>query len=129
MLLLAAAARKAFLKTETSMNCQEFEEYDFRSNRGKKRRTRHRKGKGGGKMSSDGGNDRSGKRVNGSEGDTSTDEESDDEDDEDDGGEFDFEREADRPPPDVNEKVILVFSMKEAKVSTIHSFIASSCGS
>jgi len=115
VLLLAAAARKAFLKTETSMNCQEFEEYDFRSYRGKRRRTRRRREKRGGKMASDGGNDRSGKRANGSEGDTSSDEECDDEDNEDDGGEFDFEREDDRPPPDVNEKVILVFSMKEAK--------------
>ncbi len=124
VLLLAAAARKAFLKTETSMNCQEFEEYDFRNNRGKRRKTRRRRRKRGERIGKSGGIERVGKGGNGSEGDTSTDEESDEEDEDD---EFDFDREEDRPPPDVNQKVILVFSMKEAKVSTFHSIIAAYC--
>ncbi|KAL7486687.1 hypothetical protein ACHAW6_012272 [Cyclotella cf. meneghiniana] len=62
-----AASRNAVLKTETSTGVEEFDEYDFRSNRFKNR------------------------------------------------NDLDFEEEGERPPEDVNQRVILVFSIKEAK--------------
>lgn len=86
--LQAAAARNALLKTETSTNVDEFDEYDFRNNRGKKRK-----------------NSNNANRRGDSDGSGRSDDEA----------EFDFEKESDRPPMDVNEKVILVFSIKEAK--------------
>jgi len=95
--LQAAAARNAVLKTETSMGVEEFTEYDFRNNRGKRRRRRRKGGR-------DGGN---------SDGEESENERSEEEGGEDD--EYDFEKESERPPLDVNQKVILVFSIKEAK--------------
>ena len=64
-----------------------FDEYDFRNNRGKRRRGRGNDGE----ESDDGGSEN-------------------DEEEED-----DPEKESERPPADVNEKVILVFSIKEAK--------------
>ena len=84
--LQAAAARNAQLKTETSTGTEEFDEYDFRNQRGKKKQRRR------GSDDSD---------EDGSDG----------EEDE------DFEKESDMPPLDVNQKAILVFSIKEAKVS------------
>jgi len=84
--LQAAAAKAAVLKTETSTGTEEFDEYDFRNNRGRKKKRRRR------------GND-------------DDDEDSDD----DDNNEDDVERAGDKAPPDVNQKVILVFSIKEAK--------------
>ncbi|KAL7459688.1 hypothetical protein ACHAWC_011487 [Mediolabrus comicus] len=92
--LQAAAAKAAVLKTETSTGTEEFDEYDFRNNRGrKKNRKKKNRRNGGGR---DGEND-------------------DDDDDTDDENEEDEERESEIPPPDVNQKVILVFSIKEAK--------------
>ncbi|KAL7445623.1 hypothetical protein ACHAXM_009957 [Skeletonema potamos] len=86
--LQAAAAKAAVLKTETSTGTEEFDEYDFRSNRGRKKRQRRKQGGGG---------------------------DDDDTDDDNDDNEDEEGRESDRPPPDVNQKVILVFSIKEAK--------------
>ena len=107
--LLAAAARNAVLKTETSTGAEEFDEYDFRSNRGKKKRGRRR---GGGGTRRRGGEDESE--------DTGSNDERDERGDDHEGGEggddCDYEKESDRPPSDVNQKVILVFSIKEAKV-------------
>ena len=97
--LQAAAARDAVLKTETSTGCEEFDEYDFRNNRGKKKRPKRRKKKYG-----DGENE-------GDSADESENEKSGGEEDEE-----DYEKESEMPPLDVNEKVILVFSIKEAKV-------------
>ena len=97
--LAAAAARNAVLKTETSTGIEEFDEYDFRNNRGKKRKNKKKKSR---------------RRKNGSDGseEDSVGGEQSEEDDE----EEDFEKESEKPPLDVNEKVILVFSIKEAKV-------------
>ena len=89
--LRAAAERNAPLKTETSMGVEEFTEYDFRNNRGKARERRQ-----------------GGRRGDGGESEDSRNNRSEDE--------FDFEKESERPPLDVNQKVILVFSIKEAKV-------------
>ena len=106
--LRAAAARNAVLKTETSTGAEEFDEYDFRSNRGKKRgRRRGGEGKrrrGGEDESEDGG------------GNDERDERGDDDEGGEGGDDCDYEKESDRPPSDVNQKVILVFSIKEAKV-------------
>lgn len=89
-ILQAAVARNAVLKTETSMGADEFDEYDFRNNRGKNRKNQH---------AADSDGDESA--------DISGDEEAND----------DKEvNERDRPPLDVNQRVILVFSIKEAKV-------------
>jgi len=87
--LQAAAARNAALKTETSTGVEEFTEYDFRNNRGKRRRRR--------------------RGVDGNDSEESENGRIDEED------EYDFEKESERPPLDVNQKVILVFSIKEAK--------------
>jgi hypothetical protein len=97
-ILQAAIARNAVLKTETSMGADEFDEFDFRNNRGKERKRQSRKGR-------DGDSDEE-----------SGDNFGDDETNEDEGG-----GERDTPPSDVNQKVILVFSIKEAKVR-IHNF-------
>lgn len=97
--LQAAAARDAVLKTETSTGCEEFDEYDFRNNRGKKKQPKRRK-----KKNDDG-------RSEDDSADESEDEKSGGEEDEE-----DYEKESEMPPLDVNEKVILVFSIKEAKV-------------
>ena len=103
-ILQAAVARNAMLKTETSMGADEFDEFDFRNNRGKKKREKSRSIR-----------------------DADSEEEDENEDDAgDDEGTNDDEREEgedrDRPPVDVNRKVILVFSIKEAKVSGLLSF-------
>ena len=91
--LQAAAAKAAVLKTETSTGTEEFDEYDFRNNRGRKKNRKKKRRNGGG-----GGRD-----------------DDDNDDDTDDDNEEDEERESEIPPPDVNQKVILVFSIKEAK--------------
>ena len=97
--LQAAAARDAVLKTETSTGCEEFDEYDFRNNRGKKKQTKRRKKKNGNGENVDESADESENEKSGGEED-----------------EEDYEKESEMPPLDVNEKVILVFSIKEAKV-------------
>ncbi|KAL7536031.1 hypothetical protein ACHAXR_006872 [Thalassiosira sp. AJA248-18] len=94
--LQAAAARNAVLKTETSTGVEEFDEYDFRINRGKRKEQRRRRRK----------------EKNGSD-DENEEESGNERSDEDD--EHNFEKESERPPLDVNQKVILVFSIKEAK--------------
>lgn len=90
--LQAAAAKAAVLKTETSTGTEEFDEYDFRNNRGRKKNRKKKRRNGGGGRDDD-----------------------DNDDDTDDENEEDEERESEIPPPDVNQKVILVFSIKEAK--------------
>ena len=90
-ILQANAARNAVLKTETSTGAEEFDEYDFRSNRGKQMKGKKKT-----------------KQVSPDEGGSHGDDEDDDDDD--------CENEGDDAPPfDVNQKVILVFSIKEAK--------------
>ena len=84
-ILQANAARNAVLKTETSTGAEEFDEYDFRSNRGKKMKKKA-------------------KQVSPDEGGSDN--------DDDDGCDNEGD---DAPPLDVNQKVILVFSIKEAK--------------
>ena len=84
-ILQANAARNAVLKTETSTGAEEFDEYDFRSNRGKKMKKKA-------------------KQVSPNEGGSDN--------DDDDGCDNEGD---DAPPLDVNQKVILVFSIKEAK--------------
>ena len=102
-ILQAAVARNAMLKTETSMGADEFDEFDFRNNRGKKKREKSRSIR-----------------------DADSEEEDENGDGAGDEGTNDDEREEgedrDRPPVDVNRKVILVFSIKEAKVSGLLSF-------
>jgi len=105
--LQAAAARNAVLKTETSTGADEFDEYDFRNNRGKKRKRKRKDERRRRKEDGSGSEDDSSSSENGEE------EEND---------EYDFEKESDRPPLDVNQKVILVFGIKEAKVWTLYSF-------
>eukprot|EP00574_Skeletonema_japonicum_P005439 CAMPEP_0201724076 /NCGR_PEP_ID=MMETSP0593-20130828/7918_1 /ASSEMBLY_ACC=CAM_ASM_000672 /TAXON_ID=267983 /ORGANISM="Skeletonema japonicum, Strain CCMP2506" /LENGTH=546 /DNA_ID=CAMNT_0048215269 /DNA_START=82 /DNA_END=1722 /DNA_ORIENTATION=+ len=90
--LQAAAAKEAVLKTETSTGTEEFDEYDFRNNRGRKKKRRRRR------------------RADDDDNDDEEDSDTDDSNNED-----DEERESDKPPPDANQKVILVFSIKEAK--------------
>lgn len=92
--LQAAAARNAVLKTETSTGAEEFDEYDFRSNRGKKKQSKKKRGDDNAAVSDESGNESD---QNGEE------------------EEEDYEKESEKPPMDVNEKVILVFSIKEAK--------------
>lgn len=92
--LQAAAAKAAVLKTETSTGTEEFDEYDFRNNRGRNKKNRKKKRRNGGGRDDD-------------------DDDNDDTDDENE--EEDEERESEIPPTDVNQKVILVFSIKEAK--------------
>ncbi len=96
-ILQAAVARNAVLKTETSMGADEFDEFDFRTNRGKKRKKRKDTSRNEGTADSD----------DNESGDIAGEEETNDDKE----GE-----ERDRPPLDVNQKVILVFSIKEAKV-------------
>lgn len=85
-----AANTTAVLKTETSTGTEEFDEYDFRNNRGRKSNKKKRR-----------------RQHDDDADDNDTEDSKDDEEDE--------ERENERPPLDVNQKVILVFSIKEAK--------------
>lgn len=101
--LQAAAARNAVLKTETSTGAEEFDEYDFRSNRGKKKQSKKKSGDDNAAVSEESGN---GSDQNGEE------------------EEEDYEKESEKPPMDVNEKVILVFSIKEAKVCSYYALFS-----
>ena len=96
--LQAAAARNAVLKTETSTGAEEFDEYDFRSNRGKKKQSKKKKKGDDNAAVSDESENESDQNGEAEE-------------------EEDYEKESEKPPMDVNEKVILVFSIKEAKAS------------
>ncbi|KAL7526694.1 hypothetical protein ACHAWF_001880 [Thalassiosira exigua] len=94
----AERERNAVLKTETSTGAEEFDEYDFRSNRGRRKKGRR---KGGG----------------------------DDDDGESDGGDDPEEDEDGErgPPPDVNQRAILVFGIKEAKAMLQYCAQAAQC--
>jgi len=100
-ILQAALARNAVLKTETSMGADEFDEFDFRNNRGKER-----------------------KKSTSRKEHVDSDEESGDNFGEEETNEDEEGGERDRPPSDVNQKVILVFSIKEAKVRIYNFHLA-----